>query len=96
MYNLTHYDLEIKGTDSAAMIQRIAGKFNLTPDLKNFLEELITVAKAEWGDDIWKLFDENAELKILKVNKWFLSFTFRVKHCEPVVRFLIGPRPLTI
>ena len=96
MFNLTHYDLEIKGTDSDAMVARIGAKFNLSPDLKGFLEELLKVGRAEWGDDIWKIFDENSEKKILKVQKWFLSFTFRVKHCEPVIRFLIGPRPLPI
>ena len=96
MVDITYHDAEIKsiGVDNVFLADRVLDRMSLPPELASFLDELIVVIRAEWGDDVWRLFDENAEVKILSVKKWFLSFTFRVKHCEALIRLLVGPRPV--
>lgn len=72
--------------------KRLAGTWN-NPAMAGFVKELVEVARKEWADDVWRWFDENRDKRILTIKKWFISFTFRVKHCEVLVKVLAGPRP---
>ncbi len=60
----------------------------LPPEVVAFLRELLEAARNEWGDDVWRIFNENKEMRILSVGWWFINFTFRVKHCGALVRLI--------
>lgn len=70
-----------------------SGSLSRNPAMQAFVGELIEVARKEWADDVWRWFDEHRDKRILSISKWFISFTFRVKHCEVLVKVLAGPRP---
>jgi len=54
---------------------------------------LLELFRGVWADEAWTWFDANRDTKIIKVDKWFIHFTFRVKHCGWLVKKLCGPRP---
>jgi len=91
-----HDDVSALAVDHSALAARAAAKLEaskLPPEVIAFFGELLEVARAEWADDVWRLFDENKDLRIMSVGWWIINFTFRVKHCGALVRLIAGPRP---
>ena len=85
-----HNDLDLieRPLDSHA----VTGISRVPAPLREFFLDFVKAARQEWADEVWALFDKHGEDKILTVRKWFISFTFRVKHCKPLVRLLVGDR----
>lgn len=91
-----HDDVSALAATNSALAARAAAKLeasSLPPEVIAFFNELLGVARAEWADDVWDLFDANKDLRILSVGWWFINFTFRVKHCGSLIRLIAGPRP---
>ena len=91
-----HTDVSELAVTNSALAARVSTKLeagSLPPEVVAFFGELLEVARDEWADDVWRLFDENAELRILSVGWWVINFTFRVKHCSSLIRLIAGPRP---
>ena len=91
-----HDDVSELAVTNSALAAKVATRLessSLPPEVIAFFGELLEVARAEWADDVWRLFDENKELRILSVGWWVINFTFRVKHCSSLIRLIAGPRP---
>ena len=91
-----HDDVSALAVNNSALAARAAAKLeasSLPPEVIAFFAELLDVARAEWADDVWRLFDEHKNLRILSVGWWIVNFTFRVKHCGALIRLIAGPRP---
>ena len=92
---LTFYnDLELATRSS--LTDRALGRIDaagFSPEVGDFFKGLLAVARQEWSDDAWELFDECKDMKILRVDKWIFHFTFKVRHIEAFVKLLVGPRP---
>ena len=89
-------DVSALAVINSALAARTAAKLeasNMPPEVIAFFVELLDVARAEWADDVWRLFDEHKNLRILSVGWWIVNFTFRVKHCGALIRLIAGPRP---
>ena len=87
-----HNDLEKLDLGLASVDSRV-DSMSLPEGVGDFFKELLIAARLEWADDVWRLFDENKELRLLTVGWWFINFTFRVKHCGAFVRAIAGERP---
>ena len=91
-----HDDVSELAVTNSALAAKVATRLessSLPPEVVAFFGELLEVARAEWADDVWDLFDANKELRILSVGWWIINFTFRVKHCGALIRLIAGPRP---
>ena len=91
-----HDDISVLAASNSKIAAGALAKLeasSLPPELVTFFTELLEVARAEWADDVWRLFDDNKELRILSVGWWVINFTFRVKHCGALIRLIVGPRP---
>ena len=53
-------------------------------------DQILDAVRDAISDDMWRWYREHEELKIIKVKKWFLSYTFRVRHCRFLFELLFG------
>lgn len=55
--------------------------------------DVVSWIRKSIADDLWRFYEENPDRAVVTLNKWFFSFTVRVKHLEPLFELLLGPRP---
>jgi len=77
-----------------AVIDRVelgvsAGSYGVSPAA---MERLLFWVRQAIADEFWAWFDLHKDDELLTVRKWIFSFTLRVRHCEPVLEALLGPR----
>lgn len=64
-------------------------------DLGDAWQGVVDVVREQFADDIWRWFHAHAEDKVITINKWFLSYTVRVKHLRELFEVLAGEDPTT-
>ncbi len=83
----------------AGLLQRIKDKIpdwliDLAPDI---VEEAISLAIAEWGDDVWRWFDEREGVRFVRVaydaGPVTPDHTWHFDDFDAIIETLIGPRP---
>lgn len=58
-------------------------------NLDAFLDPVLDIVRRE----MWEWFEENRDMQLLRVRKWFFSFSVRVHHLRPLFEILFGPSP---
>lgn len=54
---------------------------------------LIDIFQELLREEAWEWFEENRDDELLRVRKWFFSFSVRVRDLRPLFEILFGPQP---
>jgi hypothetical protein len=88
-----HYDQRV---EAELDMERVSRRIQFPSWAQDFVRDLIVAVREEWADEAWAIFDAHGEVKIVTL-AWkripWIRFTVRVKHCGPLIRLIVGPRP---
>jgi len=71
--------------------RQIHNKVDISLPWGDLLDQIVEAARSAIADDMWRWYNENKNVSILKIKKWIFSWTLKVKDTRFLFELLFGP-----